>query len=125
MRFGHSLIDGRFNFIKDNGFMDFANLTEEFFNSDVIYDDGMKYSGREYAVHTEKTRRQQINTLFERWIAPGIAQTALAPLVVPFAPKFIDCNYGRGRSKRNTFENAIHNIGKCMIILAQTTPGLR
>lgn len=44
MRFGHSLIDGRFNFIKDNGFMDFANLTEEFFNSDVIYDDGMKYS---------------------------------------------------------------------------------
>ena len=63
MRFGHSLIDGRFNFIKDNGFMDFANLTEEFFNSDVIYDDGMKYSSREYAKHTEKTRRQQLNTL--------------------------------------------------------------
>lgn len=40
MRFGHSTIDGFFTLIKDSGFEDFVDLREQFFNSDIIYEDG-------------------------------------------------------------------------------------
>ena len=45
MRFGHSLINGVFTLVKDNGVSDRSNnLTELFFDSDIIYRDG-KMSG--------------------------------------------------------------------------------
>ena len=45
MRFGHSLINGVFTLVKDNGVSDRSNnLTEFFFDSDIIYRDG-KMSG--------------------------------------------------------------------------------
>ena len=41
MRFGHSLINGVFTLVKDNGVSDRSNnLTELFFDSDIIYRDG-------------------------------------------------------------------------------------
>ena len=41
MRFGHSLINGVFTLVKDNGVSDRSNnLTEFFFDSDIIYRDG-------------------------------------------------------------------------------------
>lgn len=41
-RYGHSLIDGFISLEKDDGTSSFVNLRPLFFDSDTIYDGGMK-----------------------------------------------------------------------------------